>query len=172
MAAPDEGQRQMREKLLADQARCVAAMTEHGRRCFEEYQQHAAKPAGNGSASASMVAGEISALITQAHRLRESAESQRDIRAALKAVDTALKAVQLYGRVTGQMTDRRANTAVHSVITREEGIQTAAEVLLDLANATELRQLLPLLQERLRELSESSPKATTCIAEPKGGPHA
>jgi len=91
--------------------------------------------------------------MAEAHRLRKKAELKQDIKTALKGLDTALKAVQLYGVVTGEIRDpRAANVTVNLVATREEGIQTAAELLLELASAAELVLLIGQLQQRLAEL--------------------
>jgi len=117
-----------------------------------------------------MVAQEVKTLIAEAHRLRGIAERRRDVSTAMKGLNTALKALELYGRATGEIRDQRsASVTVNVVATRDEGIQTAAELLLELANAAELVVLISQLQERLAELERSQelPKAGSKYAEPQ-----
>jgi hypothetical protein len=158
---------QRKERLLAARADCLAQMSEAGRRAFEQQvtlplrqQREKRAPAvlaecaeGHGVGHGALLTHEIRNLIAEAHRLRVRAEQGRDIRTAMKGLDTALKALQLYGRATGEIRDQRsANVTVNVVATREEGIQTAGELLLDLASAAELVLLIGQLQQRLAEL--------------------
>jgi len=158
---------QRRERLLAVRADCLAQMSEAGRRAFERQvtlplRQQGEKRApavlakcaeGHEVGHGALLTHEIRNLIAEAHRLRGRAEQGRDIRTAMKGLDTALKALELYGRATGEIRDQRAaNVTVNVVATREEGIQTAAELLLELASAAELVLLIGQLQQRLAEL--------------------
>src|SRR5947209_7073575 len=59
------------------------------------------------------LATEIRNLIGEAHRLRGKAEQKRDIRTALRGLDVALKAVELYGRATGEIAGRGPSVTVN-----------------------------------------------------------
>ena len=148
-----------RQQLLAARADYLARMTDRARRTFE---RRAALPAPTQKDSVDpetegILVQEVRNLIAEAHRLRAKAEYGRDIRAALRGVDTALKALELYARATGQIRDQRGgNVTVNVVATREEGIQTAAELLMDLASAAELTLLIRQLQDRLAELEHAN----------------
>jgi len=166
MASTSKETQQRRERLLAARAECLAQMSDHARRAFEQrvglpirpqYQKDGTPAVAECTERHQMapgsVAPEIRNLIAEAHRLRKKAELKRDIKTALKGLDTAMRAVQLYGVVTGEVRDpRAANVTVNLVATREEGIQTAAELLLELASASELVLLIGQLQQRLAEL--------------------
>jgi hypothetical protein len=140
-------------------------MSEAGRRAFERLvmlpQQREKRATavlakfaeGHEVGHGALLAHEIRNLIAEAHRLRGRAEQGRDIRTAMKGLDTALKALELYGRATGEIRNQNAGSVtVNVVATREEGIQTAAELLLELASAAELVLLIGQLQQRLAEL--------------------
>lgn len=167
MAPNNKEALQRRERLLVARTRCLEQMSQAGRRAFEQQVDLPIRPQcrkdgapsvaeyieGHEMAPGSVVAPEIRNLIAEAHRLRKKAESKQDIKTALKGLDTALKAIQLYGVVTGEIRDQRsANVTVNVVATREEGVQTAADLLLDLASAGELVLLIGQLQKRLAEL--------------------
>ena len=170
--APTNDVQQRRERLLAARADCLAQMTEEGRRAFFEQgagltpepkrQQQAAEilvmcAEDDDRAQGSFLAQEIRNLVAEVHRLRKKAEQKRDIRTALRAVDTAVRVIQLYGRATGAIGDgrRAAKVTVNVVSTRDEGIQTAAALLLELATANEILQLIERLQQRVLELEPS-----------------
>ena len=155
-----------RERLMAAKADCVAQLSEAGRRAFErratmpfDLRDNRSPTAPGGISQISEVGDgkllpqEIRSFIAEAHRLRGIAERKKDIKTAIKGLDTALRALVLYGRTTGAINDRRAaNVTVNVVATREEGIQTAAELLLELASPAELVLLISQLQQRLAEL--------------------
>lgn len=155
-----------KERLLAAKADCLAQLSEAGRRAFEQRATMASDlrdkrfPHALGRSSqisevsdSKLLPQELRSLIAEAHRLRGMAERRRDIKTALKGLDTSLKALALYGRATGTIHDQRAaNVTVNVVATREEGIQTAAELLLELASPAELVLLISQLQQRLAEL--------------------
>jgi hypothetical protein len=75
----------------------------------------------------SQLAEKIDGLVNEAQRLRQNAESNRDDRAAFRGLDTERRALQLYGKATGEIsTARRATkTRADVVPTREEGVETA-----------------------------------------------
>jgi len=169
---------QRRERLLAARADCLAQMSEAGRRAFEQQvtlplRQQGEKRApavlakcaeGHEVGHGALLTHEIRNLISEAHRLRGRAEQGRDIRTAMKGLDTAIKALELYGRATGQMRDQRsANVTVNVLASREEGVQTAAELLLDLANADELVLLIGQLQQRLVDMAASRGLSKTAL---------
>jgi len=174
MAASNRNER--REKLLVDRADCLARMTDSARRAFEqranvfreEHDKHAPGVAptkcaeGPEPGQGALLAQEIRNLIGEVHRLRRIAERRLDIRTAIKGLDTALKALQLYGRATGEIREQGvASVIVNAVATRDEGVQIAADVLLDLATAAELVPVITQLQQRLAELSplQGEPKS-------------
>jgi hypothetical protein len=172
MTAMNKEVQTRRQRLLAARAECLAQMTDDGRRAFEQHRKQAAAELAKAGqrdcevAGDSLLAREIKNLIAEAHRLREMAEHKRDIRTALKGLDSALRAVELYGRATGEIKDgRAASVTVNLVTTRDEGIQTAAELLLELANAAEIVRLLERLQQRLNELEPSPDIRKTCLLE-------
>lgn len=143
-------------------------MTEDGRRAFEQRQRQGAERLAKAdqqdcetASNNSPLAEEIKKLVVEAHRLRENAESKHDDRAALRGLDTALRALGLYGRATGEITNTRrtAKPRVEVVATRDEGIQTAAELLLALATAEEISELIARLQRRQQELNPVLPAA-------------
>jgi len=166
MAPTDKDVEQKRERLLAARDECLAQLSDRARRALKQGAALSKRPQlqKDGTLAArertdghemapSSVAPEIRNLIAEARRLRGKAEQGRDIRTAMKGLDTALKALELYGRVTGEIRDHRSATVTVNVMaTREEGIQTAAELLLELARPAELVLLIGQLQKRLAEL--------------------
>jgi hypothetical protein len=183
MTPTNEEAQQRRQQLLAARAECLAQMSDDARRAFEQRVGLPMRPQCQKDGTPAMaecterrqmapgsVAPEIRNLIAEAHRLRKKAELKQDIKTALKGLDTAMRAVQLYGVVTGEIRDQRsANVTVNVVATRDEGIQTAAELLLELASAAELVVLISQLQERLAELErlQELPKSGSKYAEPQ-----
>lgn len=164
---------QRKQKLLAAKAERLAKMSGAGRRALERQVTQplgdtrkkvnvgAVAVAGQDAGLGGILPQEIRSLIAEAHKLRNWAEKGRDIKVALKAVDTGLKALQLLGRATGQIRDQRsANVTVNVVPSREEGLQTAAELLLDLANADELILVIGRLQQRTAELEALKDRST------------
>ena len=74
--------------------------------------------------------GSTRALIEEANQLR--ATRKRDVRAALKGIDSALKALELYAKVSGQLQGPQHNHLhLHgqAVPTREEAVEIACETL-------------------------------------------
>ena len=74
---------------------------------------------------------EVRALIDEANSLRATAVRRRDIRTALKGIDSALKAVELYAKLSGQLQGPQHNHLhFHAEVpTREEAIEAARECL-------------------------------------------
>jgi hypothetical protein len=175
-AMTTEELRQRRQRLLTARAECLAKMSAEARRAFEQrvdrplrQQPEKCAPAAPANCAeaevgrGALLTHEIKNLIAEAHRLRGRAEQGRDIRTAMKGLDTALKALELFGRVTGEIRNQNAaSVTVNVVATREEGIQTAADLLLELASAAELVLLIGQLQQRLVEL-EHLPEFKTAL---------
>jgi hypothetical protein len=90
--------------------------------------------------------------VEEAHRLRGVAEDQKDVRAALKGLHTALHGLELIGRATGELDKHGANVTVNVSVTPSEGITEARELLLLLLDATGLRRLARQLEQRAAEL--------------------
>jgi hypothetical protein len=74
---------------------------------------------------------EVRALIDEANSLRATAVRNRDIRTALKGVDTALKALEMFAKLSGQLQGAQHNHLyLHAEVpSREEAIEAAVECL-------------------------------------------
>jgi hypothetical protein len=74
---------------------------------------------------------EVRALIDEANCLRATAVRKRDIRTALKGIDTALKALEMFAKVSGQPQGPQHNHLhLHAeVLSRKEAIEAARECL-------------------------------------------
>jgi hypothetical protein len=74
---------------------------------------------------------EVRALIDEANQLRATAVRERDVRTALKGIDTALKALEMFAKLSGQL-QRPQHNHLHlhaEVPSREEAIEAAKECL-------------------------------------------
>jgi hypothetical protein len=74
---------------------------------------------------------EVRALIDEANSLRATAVRKRDIRTALKGIDTALKGLEMFAKLSGQLQPPQHNH-LHlraEVPSREEAIEAAKECL-------------------------------------------
>ena len=109
-----------------------AAQTEHGNR----------------------LAQEVRGLIEEAHRLRQLAEKKNDIRAAIRCLDTALRAVELYGRASGELNDRRGGDVTVNIAmpSPAEAVAEAAELLMLFAGEADLMRVSEQLRARAEEL--------------------
>jgi hypothetical protein len=74
---------------------------------------------------------EVRALIDEANSLRATAVRKRDIRTALKGIDTALKALEMFAKLSGQLQGPQHNHLhVHAKVpSREEAIEAARDCL-------------------------------------------
>ena len=74
---------------------------------------------------------EVRALIEEAHRLRAAALRKHDLRSALKAIDTALKALEMFAKLSGRLQSPQHNHLhLHAEVpSREEAIEAAKECL-------------------------------------------
>ena len=74
---------------------------------------------------------EVRALIDEANSLRATAVRKRDIRTALKGIDTALKAMEMFAKLRGQLQGPLHNHLhLHAEVpSREEAIEAARECL-------------------------------------------
>jgi hypothetical protein len=74
---------------------------------------------------------EVRALIDEANCLRAAAVRKRDIRTALKGIDTALKALEMFAKLSGQLQGSQHNHLhLHTEVpSREEAIEAAKECL-------------------------------------------
>ncbi len=158
-----------REKLLAERDACLAKMSPELRRAFRQRRQSGVElldepeSSNNQQVSDSQVARQVQNLLTLVQHLRQVAQSKSDIRVALRAVDTMIRALQLWAKVTGELTISRRGSkpTVDSVASREEGIQTATDLLLALATAEEVSAIIPQLERRRLELFSASADATS-----------
>jgi hypothetical protein len=75
--------------------------------------------------------GGPSALIDEANSLRATAVRKRDARTALNGIDTALKALEMFAKLSGQLRDPQHNHLhLHGEVpSRGEAIETARELL-------------------------------------------
>ena len=74
---------------------------------------------------------EVRALIDEANQLRATAVRERDVRTALKGIDTALKALEMFDKLSGQLQAPQHNHLhLHAEVpSREEAIEAARECL-------------------------------------------
>jgi hypothetical protein len=74
---------------------------------------------------------EVRALIDEANCLRATAVRKRDIRTALKGIDTALKALEMFAKLSGQLQGpQHSHLHLHAEVpSREEAIEVARECL-------------------------------------------
>ncbi len=145
----------LRRRLRAEHAKCLAKMSDHGRHAFEQRQQRPGERLGNGDdpkGEESILAKDIRNLVVEAQRLRQTAENNRD---AFRGLDTELRALQLYGKATGEISNahRTTRTRVDVIPTREEGVETATDLLLAVATADEIPTIMQRLEARLVELN-------------------
>ena len=100
------------------------------------------------------MASEIESLIAEVRRLRQNAQSKGDVRLALRGVDTALRALGLYGRATGEITNARhpARARVQAIVTHDEAVRTSVEVLLAFATPEQIAEVVSRLEDRRLEL--------------------
>jgi hypothetical protein len=70
---------------------------------------------------------QVRALINEANQLRATAVRKHDVRAALKGIDSALKALELYAKLSGQLQGPQHNHVhLHAEVpSREEAIEVA-----------------------------------------------
>jgi hypothetical protein len=152
-----------RQSLVAKRDECFAKMTPAGRRAYDQPQQLRAESTANKGGRDSDLETDnslltaINDLISDADRLRQGAENDRDVGAALRAMDTHLKALLLRGKATGELATARRppRTSVH-VPSREEGVQIAGELILTLATEGEISDLLAKLENRRLELTTTT----------------
>ncbi len=162
MSTHKEQAQTRRKQLLAARTECLAKMSPCGRRAYEKRQRQR----GVESAADCRIglAQEIKELVAEAHRLRQNAETKNDVRAALRGLDTALRALLLYGKATGEIatTRRTASPSALVVPSRDKGIQTATELLLALCTPDELSGAIARLEQRRLELA-SAPLPLTSV---------
>jgi hypothetical protein len=102
-------------------------------------------------ASAHSLIAIVQGLIAELEEVKAQARQRRDNGPEVrKTVETILKGVQVLADLSGARAPRV--TVNIDVPSREEGIQTAAELLLELASRAEVLQLIEQLQQRLLEL--------------------
>ena len=153
-----------REELLAARAEVLAKMTADGRRAFEPRQAaNADGPAAveqqdGQSANGGNLAREIESLIAEVRRFRQDAQRKGDFRLALRGMDTALRALSLWGRATGEITNARRpskSRAQATIVTRDEAVRTSAEVLLTFATSEQIADVVSRLEQRRLELQSA-----------------
>ncbi len=166
-----------RAKLLAERNACLARMSAGARRAFDQRRScrtDATTGGGEGDDKGcdSQLTQKIRDLLAYAYRILRTAESKHDIRTALRAIDTVGRSLQLYGKATGEITTARRGPkpSARSVPSREEGVQTAADLLLALATAEELAGIIPRLQQRRQEFDSVGGTAAPASTAPSSAP--
>ena len=64
-------------------------------------------------------------LIREVHRLKRKAERARDIRAAIKGLDTALKGIEVLAKLTGELDTRAQHNSLHVHLDAERALAIA-----------------------------------------------
>jgi hypothetical protein len=141
---PDQRRRKVERQLMAENNTAVSVATGLSRFALARHRKHmgAAMAAAYFAApqeerEKAMVAygtdlqAEVRALIDEANQLRATAVRERDVRTALKGIDTALKALEMFARLSGQLQGPQHNHLhLHAEVpSREEAIEAARECL-------------------------------------------
>jgi hypothetical protein len=141
---PDQRRRKLERQLMTENNTAVAAAGGLSRFALARHRKHmnaamaaayfAAPPEERDKAMVAYgtdLQAEVRVLIDEANSLRATAVRERDIRTALKGIDTALKALEMFARLSGQLQGPQHNHLhFHAEVpTREEAIEAARECL-------------------------------------------
>jgi hypothetical protein len=141
---PDQRRRKLERVLMTQNNTQVSLATGHSRFVLGRHRKHmsaamaaaysAAPPEEREKALVSYgsdLQAEVRALIDEANGLRATAVRKRDIRTALKGIDTALKALEMFAKLSGQLQGPQHNHLhLHAEVpSREEAIEAAKECL-------------------------------------------
>jgi hypothetical protein len=141
---PDQCRRKLERILLTQNNTQASLASGHSRFALGRHRKHmsaaiaaaysAAPPEEREKALVSYgndLQAEVRALIDEANSLRATAVRERDIRTALKGIDTALKALEMFAKLSGQLRGPQHNHLhLHTEVpSREEAIEAARECL-------------------------------------------
>ncbi len=140
---PDQRRRTVERQLMAENNTAVSVATGLSRFALARHRKHmgAAMAAAYFAAppeerEKAMVAYgtdlqlEVRELIDEANQLRAAAVRERDVRTALKGIDTALKALEMFAKLSGQLQGpQHSHLHLHAEVPREEAIEAARECL-------------------------------------------
>lgn len=88
----------------------------------------------------------LQGLVNDVHRLKRQAERKRDIRAALKAIDTGLKAIELSARLAGKLTEPTQRNELHLHFPPDRALAVAEAYIARHGSGQELRALPPAIE--------------------------
>src|SRR5450759_1206554 len=141
---PDQRRRKLERQLMTENNTAVSVATGLSRFALGRHRKHmgaamaaayfAAPPEERQQAMVaygSDLQAEVRALIDEANELRATAVRKHDIRTALKGIDTALKALEMFAKLSGQLQGPQHNHLhLHAEVpSREEAIEAARECL-------------------------------------------
>src|SRR5450756_2088099 len=141
---PDQQRRKVERMLMTQNNTQVSLTSGHSRFALGRHRKHmsaaiaaaysVAPPEEREKALVSYgsdLQAEVRALIDEANSLRATAVRKRDIRTALKGIDTALKALEMFAKLSGQLQGPQHNHLhLHAEVpSREEAIEAARECL-------------------------------------------
>jgi hypothetical protein len=140
----DQRRRKLERQLMAENNTAVATASGLSRFALARHRKHmnaamaaayfAAPPEERDKAMVAYgtdLQAEVRSLIDEANQLRATAVRKQDVRAALKGVDSALKALELFAKLSGQLQGPQHNHLhLHAEVpSREEAIEAARECL-------------------------------------------
>src|SRR5450759_2462175 len=141
---PDQRRRKLERALMTQNNTQVSLASGHSRFALGRHRKHmsaaiaaaysVSPPEEREKALVSYgtdLQAEVRALIDEANSLRATAVRERDIRTALKGIDTALKALEMFAKLSGQLQGPQHNHLhVHAEVpSREEAIEAARDCL-------------------------------------------
>jgi len=141
---PDQRRRKLERQLMTENNTTVATASGLSRFALARHRKHmnaamsaayfAAPPEERDKATVeygSDLQAEVRALIDEANSLRATAVRDHDIRTALKGIDSALKALEMFAKLSGQLQGSQNNHLhLHAEVpSREEAIEAARECL-------------------------------------------
>ena len=88
----------------------------------------------------------LQGLVNDVHRLKQQAERKRDIRTALKAIDTGLKAIELSARLAGRLTEVTQRNELHLHFPPDRALAVAEAYISRHGSGQELRALPPAIE--------------------------
>jgi hypothetical protein len=88
----------------------------------------------------------LQGLVDDVHRLKRQAERKRDIRAALKAIDTGLKAIELSARLAGRLAEPTQRNELHLHLPPDRALAVAEAYISRHGSGSELRFVPPAIE--------------------------
>ena len=141
---PDQNRRRLERQLITENNTQASLASGHSRFALGRHRKHmsaaiaaaysVAPPEGREKALVSYgndLQAEVRALIDEANSLRATAVRKRDVRTALKGIDTALKALEMFAKLSGQLhSPQHSHLHLHAEVpSREEAVEAARECL-------------------------------------------